>query len=180
MSEKPTNESQAQEIVKKGLVEINAKNLAKSGGKNLMDKWIDLFKKVEEQNFSIKKFAVDETIMGTVLEAQIKNSILYPDNYQMMIKAITVYKVNPYSEEVADDEMIIEERREIIFLAKSGCTSILRKLKVAEPDGGYDLPALSKDKDALKSLIKKRFSIKYCGKQEYEGKFFHSYVVQLY
>lgn len=175
------NEKKAQEMVKSAIAERNAKETAKNGGKTQMDRWVDLFKKVEEQSFTIKKLEKDEIVMGSIVEAQIKNSVLYPDNYQMMIKAITVYRTNPYTDvEVDISEMVVQEKREIIFLAKAGCTSILRKLKVPEPDGGYDLEALSEDKDVLKPLKNRKFSIKYCGKQEYEGKSFQSYVVQLF
>lgn len=188
MSKKAENESQdlttleqAEKLVKAGLLERKEKDLAKSGGKTLLDKYADLFKVVEEQQFTTKILQKGEIVIGTILEARLTNSVLYPENYQMLIKALNVYKINPFDNALAlaDNEMVIEERREILYIAKAGCTQILRQLKIPEDEKGYNLKKLSENKTALSKLKGRRYSVKYMGVQEYNGHNFHSYVVNL-
>lgn len=175
----------AKKLTKKGLLEINRDELAKNGGQNLMDKYVELFKTVQEQQFSIKKLQENEIIMGTILEGQIRNSILYPDNYQMMLKCVNVYQLRPAGVpdhvELDPSELIIEERREIVYIARAGCTQILRQLKIPEPDNelGYDLKALAQEKNALNKLRNRRYILKYMGLKEFERKQFNSYVIKL-
>lgn len=175
-----TNEKTAAELVKSGLVERNKADLVKSGGKTLMDKYVALFKTVQEQTFSTKKLIEGEIIIGTILEGQIRNSVAYPDNYQIMLKCVNVYRYNPYPEvEIADEEYHIEEKREIIFLAKAGATSVLRQLKIPEPEKGYNLKELSEKANLFKGLKDRRYTLKYMGLKEFEGKSFNSYIIKL-
>jgi hypothetical protein len=182
-SEKDETFAKAQKIVKNALIEKNKADLVKSGGKTMLDKYVELFKVVQEQQFSTKKLVENEIVVGIILEGQIRNSQLYPDNYQLMLKCMNVYQHKPAG--VPDDieldpsEYIIEERREIIFLAKAGCTSVLRQLGVPEPDNGYNLKALSEEKGLLDKLKNRRYSLKYMGLKEYKGKSFNSYVINL-
>lgn len=187
--EKTETQKKADALVKTGLKEFADKKALANGGQSSFDALVKLFAKVEETQYATKKLVVDETILGTIIDAKITNSVQFPDSYNIMLKCNNAYKhmadvPDGLMDQVDPSEFIIEQRREIVYVAKAGCTQILNAVyKCETPKVPYDLKTLSAAKvNPLAKIIGKAYSLKYLGlKKTPDGTHdFHSYVFQLF